>query len=345
MCRLSQEREVSHLHRAFITKVGIDLPRRVLDALEWIGWEEIIRPGSKVFVKPNLTWPFHKPGVTTSPILIDALLSVLETRTTDISVCESDKSDRAFKTRDSFKGHGLHDICARHGAKLVNLSELDSRLTNEKINGKRVCVPLPVVLLDGDVVLIDVPALKTHSLTGISAGMKNLWGCITDPMRLLYHPIFDEGNAVINRLLNVPIVLIDALYVQDGNGPFFGEPVRMDTIIAANGTAASEAIACAFMGIEADRVSHLALAKRLGILADLSEIEMNAAVEDFRERDFRATRTWLNHISAYLFRHDWANKFVYDSLLSRLAFAVLGLLRKDKMKEDRDKVLESAERL
>ena len=284
-------------------------------------------------------WGFSVRGATL-PALIDALLSVLKTRASEIIICESDKSDRAYKAMDAFTGHGLQEICARHGADLVNLSGLAPRHTDEVVNGKRIRIPLPKMLLDGDIVLVDVPALKTHSMTGISAGMKNLWGCITDPMRLLYHPIFDEGNAVINRLLAPRLVLIDALHVQDGNGPFFGNPVRMDTIIAADGTAASEPVACALMGIEPAAVSHLALAGSLGMLARLDEIEMNASPLDLQKSTFKATRTCLNHLSAYIFRRSWANKLVYDSCLTRLAFAVLRLLRRDRMKEDRGKVLD-----
>ncbi|NIV37589.1 MAG: hypothetical protein GWN58_51675, partial [Anaerolineae bacterium] len=45
--------------------------------LEFVRWQEFVHPDSTVFIKPNLTWPVPRPGVTTSPDFVDALLAAL----------------------------------------------------------------------------------------------------------------------------------------------------------------------------------------------------------------------------------------------------------------------------
>lgn len=319
------------MNKAFITKVENDLSDRILSAFEWIGWEEIIRPDSNVFVKVNLTWPIYKQGVTTSPVLVDALLSVLKTRTKNISICESDGGNHSYKAEETFKGHNLYNICNKHDVNLVNLSKLPSRIVNERINNKQVSIPLPAPFLEKDVVFITVPVLKTHCMTGISVGMKNQWGCIPDTMRLLHHHVINEALVLINRLLDPKIVLIDALYAQDGNGPLLGEAIKMDTIIATNGIAASEPFACKLMGVDLQNIDHLALAKKEGMLADFDKIDTNSDLSSFRERDFRATRIWLDYISYALFKRHWASKLVYDSLLTKAVYFGLNLVREDPM--------------
>jgi uncharacterized protein (DUF362 family) len=46
-------------------------------AFEWLDWERLIPIGSRVFIKPNLTWPTPLPGVTTSPKAMESLAVLL----------------------------------------------------------------------------------------------------------------------------------------------------------------------------------------------------------------------------------------------------------------------------
>ncbi len=318
--------------KAYLTKITEkNLPQKILEAFEWIGWQEIVKPDSKVYVKVNLTWPLYKHGVTTSPLLVDALLEVLKGRAEKVYVCESDGGNHSYFAEDTFKGHGLYDICAKHGAELVNLSKLERFELDETIGAQRVRLPLPAPLLEDDVVFITVPVLKTHCMTGVSFGLKNQWGTVPDTMRLLHHSYIDEALVAINRRLNPRIVLVDALFAQDGNGPLMGEPVQMDTIIVTDGIAAAEPVCCAVMGADLESINHLRVAKREGMLAELPDIQTNVNPETFHNRDFKATRIWLDHISYALFTRRWASKLIYDSFLTKLIYFCLGLVRKDPM--------------
>ncbi len=46
--------------------------------------------GSRVFIKPNLTFPTFKPGVITNPACLEQLIIALKDYTDDITVGEAD---------------------------------------------------------------------------------------------------------------------------------------------------------------------------------------------------------------------------------------------------------------
>lgn len=51
-----------------------NLREAIRNCLKWVDWEARIPPGSRIYIKPNLTFPEYRPGVTTSPHFIATLL-------------------------------------------------------------------------------------------------------------------------------------------------------------------------------------------------------------------------------------------------------------------------------
>lgn len=64
-------------YSVYITKIN-DIQSDLQNGLGFIGWEDQIQRDSVVFVKPNFTYPFHKPGITTTPKLLEVLLGNLK---------------------------------------------------------------------------------------------------------------------------------------------------------------------------------------------------------------------------------------------------------------------------
>lgn len=103
------------MHKAYIAQVADSVDSKLNElssALQWMGWADI-KPGSKVFIKPNLTYPFYKPGVTTSSQAIEALVSILSAQTPNITIGESDGSSHAWKAEDAF--HSRQFLAIRCG--------------------------------------------------------------------------------------------------------------------------------------------------------------------------------------------------------------------------------------
>ncbi len=78
--------------RVYISKFNDqeNLKTVMAEGLDFIGLDAIVPKDARVAIKPNLTWLYPSPGVTVTPAAIEALVTVLKSRTSKITICESD---------------------------------------------------------------------------------------------------------------------------------------------------------------------------------------------------------------------------------------------------------------
>ena len=62
-----------------------------------------------IVIKPNLTYPFHKPGVTTSPRIIRAVVEASKDYSDHITIVESDGGCNSWTADEAFAGHGIDE--------------------------------------------------------------------------------------------------------------------------------------------------------------------------------------------------------------------------------------------
>ena len=108
--------------------VNENLLRELENAFERIGLTSQLSKVSKVFVKPNFTYPRYVPGVTTSPEFLAAVIRIASNQGAEILVGESNGGYGSFRAADAFVGHRLREICTETKASAVNLSEQEPRL-------------------------------------------------------------------------------------------------------------------------------------------------------------------------------------------------------------------------
>ncbi len=272
---------------------------------------------TRVALKPNLTYPYYKRGVTTSPVVIREAVRILRQYSDFVSIVESDGGYGAWDAREAFTGHGLYSLADEFGVEIVNLCEEEREFIAFSSHGGTYRVPLPVRLLHGTDLLISMPVPKVHCMTGLTLGYKNQWGCIPDKMRLRSHFVFNDAVVAINRALR-PSVLADGTYFLDRNGPMEGEPVRMDLIIAATHVGAFDLYVSELMGFPWNRVPHLRNAVALGDMpSSLEEITFNVHPATARTRRFRLERTPRNWIALAGFHSRFITWLLYESWFGR----------------------------
>jgi uncharacterized protein (DUF362 family) len=310
-----------------------NLKDSIKKSFEFINWKNQLKTDSKVFIKPNFTFPYYKEGITTSPELLRKLLEIIKDRADTVILGESDGGNRSFSADVAFKGHNMQEICKEIGVDLVNLSKLPSVFIKDKIQGKNVTVQLPKLLLDEIDCFISVPVLKVHVMTEVTLSIKNLWGCYPDTMRCLHHQNFDRKITLITKLLNPKIVVVDGIYALDGHGPMYGEPVKMDLILAADNPVVADALGAEIMGIPPKKAKHILVAEREGLgTTNLGEVKINDSWEQFK-RQFKIKKTLLDKASWLLFNNDALAKLVMASPFSPLIYKVAGMLRTSEEKE------------
>lgn len=312
---------------AFVTRVNGEFRRCLSEGLGFIGWNDFVKRDSVVFVKPNFTFPRHREGVTTSPELLERLLEIVRRRSSRVMVGESDGGNHSFKAEEAFGGHRMFEICERLGVELVSLSSVPSKFVESEIQSKKVRVKLPKMLLDEVDCFISVPVLKVHVMTGVSLGLKNLWGCYPDTMRCLYHQDLDRKLALIAKLLDPKITLVDGLFALDGHGPMFGEPRRTDLILTSNNVVVADGLGARIMGVPLERARHILVAERAGLgTTDVERVRVNTDWTAFRNQ-FVIRKTLIDMASVPLFRSHLLSRFVMDSPFTSFVYGVAGRLR------------------
>ena len=106
----------------------LDYTSAICKGFEWIGLGTRVKPGDRVFIKPNLTFPWFRPGVMTNPECLEAIVVALRDYACQITIIEGDSGGyNPFKIDDVFERIGLNDLARRYGFQVVNLTGLPSR--------------------------------------------------------------------------------------------------------------------------------------------------------------------------------------------------------------------------
>ena len=301
---------------------------RVRQGLDFIDLGALVNADSRVFLKPNLTFPEYMPGVMTSPAAIEAAIVALKDYTAHIYVGDSDSGGYyPFSMEKVYRDIGMYDLGKRYGVEITHLSELP-RKTIEIPRGSHLELELPGLLTDDIDLLITMPVPKVHMYTGVSLTFKNQWGCIPEPKdRLRLHPQLPRVLYEVNRAVKTKVAIVDGAWGLTVSGPLRGDPVALDWLLVTDDIGAGARICCELMQIPVSKVPHLRYAERLGSVPQLSEIETNTAIEPFKRERFRLHRRWTDYPGFLAFRSRTIAHLAYFSRLSTFLHKVLYLFR------------------
>ena len=183
-------------------------------------------------------------------------------------------------------------MCERAGVKLVNFKQ--SGFVEVRCDGRRLeTVHLARPVADADVI-INLPKLKTHSLTLLTGGVKNLYGAIPSGLRTRFHgdhPRLEDFCQVLDDIFATAkpaITIMDGIVAMEGEGPAGGKPRNLGLILISHDAVALDAIAGRVIGLNPGEVRTTRIAHERGVgVGDLREIEVvgerieNVTVSDF----------------------------------------------------------------
>ena len=204
------------------------------------GAESIVGRNKNVFLKVNLVREMapDKCG-TTHPSVVEAIAKILINET-GAKVRVGDSSGSAYNApvmNSTFRTCGMAEACAASGAVLID----DFGSTTKKIDGKVVRYLDIIDEFNNADVVINVGKLKTHSFTGYTGAVKNLYGLIPGLVKAQTHSLYPTLSVFCDCLIDIErfasqkIVLhfIDAVIGMEGDGPTNGTPKYIGKIIAS----------------------------------------------------------------------------------------------------------------
>jgi uncharacterized protein (DUF362 family) len=315
--------------QVFLTELGDDYSAMVQAGLDHVGFFQKVPAGSRVFLKPNLTYPEYRPGVMTSIECVQAVTECLIARGYKVIIGEADSGGyNPFSMDAVFEQIGLRSLAEETGARLVNITFTDPEIVILRVGARKLKVPIPKLLLHEIDAFITLPVPKIHMNTLVSMSIKNQWGCIQEPNeRLKLHPFFAEVMFELNRRLPNAYSIIDGRFGLNNSGPMRGDPVRLDWLLVANDLVAADRVCCKLMQIDERKVKYLQYFRRQGWWTSFSDIRVNRDLEPFTKVQFRLSRKWTDWPGLACFHSSFLAWLGYHSPLSGFAHWLLYLFR------------------
>jgi len=244
--------------------------------------------GKTVLIKPNaLRASEPEEGVCTHPAVVRALVEEIKLRgARRIYVGDNPGMSAYGSNEEAFRESGL---LAAAGPHYVNLGARTRMVDLPPQWGVRVAVSELVLECD---VLISVPKLKTHGLTGLTCALKNSYGFLPGAQKAELHRRAGNPFAFCELMVDVfairppDLVLVDGILAMEGNGPVARTLRYLGVLAGARDAVALDRVMCHIMGIPLEQARSVTAAAERGLgEANIQRIQLIGelfTVEDFR---------------------------------------------------------------
>jgi uncharacterized protein (DUF362 family)/Pyruvate/2-oxoacid:ferredoxin oxidoreductase delta subunit len=263
-----------------------DAVKRGLDLLG--GISAYIRPGMKVLLKPNLlSERAPEDGVDTHPEVVRAVARLVKGAGAIPYIGDS-PGGYGENIKEVFERSGMKRIADEEGLEL-------KRFTASKfVDG----IPISRQIFDSDRV-ISIPKFKTHSITVLTAAIKNMFGAVVGLYKAECHsraPREEDLAGIMAKVYSIArphLTILDGIVAMEGDGPSSGSLRSMNFIMAGDDALAIDSCLARIMGVEPldILVTKKAYEAKLGE-ADMSKIEvMGDGLDSFVAEDFKLPQT------------------------------------------------------
>lgn len=240
------------------------LDRAIAAHFEALGVARELSPDTRVLIKPNLLAARDPAkGITTHPALLGAVARWLLGQ--GVKYITLADSPGGVYTVSSLTR--LYEVCG-----LVPLSQwltLNKNVTSSHRDGFTLIAPV----LEADYI-IDCAKLKTHGLTVMTAGVKNLFGCIPGLKKPEWHCLLPTLDGFSDMLIDLcecikpNLTLLDAVDCIEGNGPGGGSIRHMGVTLCSRSPYALDEQAACLMGLKPDMAPTVRAARKRGLTSE-----------------------------------------------------------------------------
>ncbi|MHA1667787.1 MAG: DUF362 domain-containing protein [Candidatus Heimdallarchaeaceae archaeon] len=235
----------------------------------------------QVLIKPNaLTWKKdqrEQKAITTDPRIVKTLAKIL--REKGYNVLIGDSSGSGTNNDLVLEKAGFKKLEKETDAKVISLTEAEKRKLTNGVKLKETFFSSTVL----NSRIVNVPKMKTHTLTRVTLAIKNLFGCIPGMEKTHIHAIGNTAKGFSECLVDIYaelkdkiiINVMDAIIAMEGLGPSGGKRKEVGLVLASKDAVALDAVATAIMGTKPESVytTRIARKRRLGE-ANLKNIEI-----------------------------------------------------------------------
>lgn len=237
---------------------------RLLDAL---GADKVLAEQDRIVLKPNLI-EAQPPPVTTNVRCVEAVVAYCK-KASRGEIIVADGSG-GCETGECFVALGYNRLKEEYGVELLDLNAVETVTLSDPSNLFLKAFHIPKILLDA--YLISIPVLKSHSMSGVTLGMKNMMGVAPERYysvgghykKWALHKQLHRAILELNKFRKAELTLIDAAVGMASAhlwGPRCDPPVAK--LVGSFDVVAADRVGCDLLGKDWRRIQHLALADGL----------------------------------------------------------------------------------
>jgi uncharacterized protein (DUF362 family) len=249
------------------------------------GIDKFVKAGDRVLVKVNICGGVPENKSTFTSLEVAEELRQLIVGAGGISTfADADMVWTKFwlAARDS----GYVKWAQEKGVQLANLSESPvvnfdfgpkSKLETEKVS---------LLAIQADVI-ISVPVMKTHLLTGVTLAMKNMYGTFPDIDKAKFHKkSIEDVIFEINSAFSPNLIIIDGTIGGEAVGPLSARALNYQTIIASDDVVQADSVACQMIGYSPMDIEHIRKAYDAGLGDASVQLDLSGLPEHFKDRNW-----------------------------------------------------------
>ena len=244
----------------------------VYRALDLVDYRDALKGWKRALIKVNfITTKTWETGATTDPMVVEAIINRLMGAGIEAIVVESDAT--MTNADKACVASGMKALCDRTGVRFINLRHEEEQVELKVPNALTLdTIKVPKIVTES--AIISAAKLKTHTETGVTLGMKNMFGLLPDKFKGKYHMRgMDKVIVDINTVLKPTLTVIDGFVGMEGKGPVHGNSIKMETIIAGTDVVATDATATRVMGIDPQTIEHIKRGHERG-LGEMYNVEV-----------------------------------------------------------------------
>lgn len=266
-----------------------DAVRKSVDLLG--GMSAFVSDGEKVLIKPNmLAARTPEKAVTTHPEIVRATIRLVR----EVGGIPVVGDSPAGPSTDAILRHladktGIATVCEEASAPFALFTDYE----NVACNSGRVAqsFTLTKTLAEVDMV-ISLAKLKTHSFTGFTGGVKNLFGLVHGLRKAEYHMrmrdvrYFSEMLVDLAECVKPRLTIMDAVVGMDGDGPSAGRLRGIESILASANPHALDVVALELVGVDPKSVWTTNIAMERGLVPARGAAEIDVIGGNLEEMGF-----------------------------------------------------------
>jgi uncharacterized protein (DUF362 family) len=231
------------------------------------GLGQYVSRGDTVLLKPNLvTHGSPDSGIATHPAVVSEALA----RVCDLGARAVVGDSPAFgAAEDVAEVAGIGEVARRYGARVVDFRHRVVTMPAEGASVRRYRMSADVLEADA---IINLPKLKAHRQMVMTAGIKNLYGCVPGKRKAVCHLTHGDDRAKFARLIleyvrqiRPTLTVVDAIVAMSRTGPRFGDPYPLGLLVASVDPVAVDRTLCDIVGLPPDDLPFIPVARDLGI--------------------------------------------------------------------------------